>query len=78
MQRAAGNQATMRAIAAGASPTPPADGENPKGLPSAPPDDENPDDPVLKPSARPPGTDDPSFTNATGAPGAPGPDRPRG
>ena len=45
---------------------------------ASPPDDENPDDPVLKPSARPPGTDDPSFTNATGAPGGPGPDRPRG
>jgi len=78
MQRTAGNQATMRALAAGASPTPPADGEEPKKPPTAT-DGDDDDEPKLKPSSRAPGADDPSFTNSTGAPGpGAGPDRPRG
>ena len=77
MQRTAGNQATMRALAASASPTPPADGEDTAKKPPTTTtggDGDDDDEPKLKPSARLPGAEDPSFT---GSPGGAA-DRPRG
>ena len=76
MQRTAGNQATMRAIAASASPTPPTtDGDDHGDAPPSACDaGDEPKLTVPRRDRRAP--TDPSSPNATG-PGS-GPDRPRG
>ena len=68
LQRTAGNQAAMRAIAAGASPTPPDGSDDP---PPAAPGDAGDDETVPTPIRN--DADPPNWP-----PRPPGPDRPRG